>query len=155
MTSLQEPVSHHKTTRSRSNMIKKAIQISLLLFLILSSVYSSLGYFNLMLNTESYDKSIRQFEERIKTISNLIPFSHGNIGYFSDEPTDENFINETTEYVLTQYALSPIIINKDIYHEWNILNMSHESFDAWNKAYGNQYKLIASGNGFYLVKRLP
>jgi hypothetical protein len=140
---------------NKNNMIKKTIQISLLIFLTFFSVSSSFSYFDSMLDVQGFDKVIRQFEERIKNVGNLIPFSHGIIGYFSDEPTEYNFNNETIEYVLAQYALAPLIINKDVYHKWNILNMSHESYEIWDKKYGDEYRLISSGGGFYLIERLP
>jgi hypothetical protein len=139
-------------------MWKKTLQIGLLLALVLSSVFSSAAYMDSTRGEESSSAVIQRFSERIQKRTHSLPFSRGVLGYLSDEHVagiDHDADNEDIEYVLAQYAVIPLILNKGVYHEWNILNMSVEAYEAWLAAHGAEYRLVSSGGGFYLVQRLP
>jgi hypothetical protein len=80
------------------------------------------------------------------------------LGYLTDEhvyAVESDQENEDMEYVLSQYALAPLVLNKGVYREWNILNMSTEAYEAWSKAHEGEYEIVSAGDGFYLIKRLP
>ena len=138
-------------------MIRKILQISTLMVISAFYVYSSFDHFLLTLNTPSHDEGVRRFEERLKNLRDLIPLEHGIIGYISNENIDSveyDAANASGEYVLSQYALSPLILDKGKYHEWNILNMTSNAYNLWNKQHGSDFKVVGSGGGFYLVQRL-
>jgi len=138
----------------KDKMRKTVLQIILLMYLVSASAYSSFDYLNTMLSTQSFDAVNRKFEERAKNIGAKIPFSHGTIGYLSNEnfeSTEFDYI----EYVLTQYALAPLILNRGVFHQWNILNISSEAYKIWSDKNGSEYHLVSSGEGFYLIRRLP
>jgi ABC-type transport system involved in Fe-S cluster assembly fused permease/ATPase subunit len=137
-------------------MIKRSFQKILIITIIGYCVYSSFGYLNTAINIKSFDAANRRFEERIKNMNALLPFKHGIIGYFSDENVESikyDSDNVEGEYILTQYSISPIILNKGVYHEWNILNMSTEAYEIWSMEHGSKFKLMSSGGGFYLIHR--
>ena len=131
-----------------------------LLLLIVAIGYGLYGSFTSFLGTfsiYSYDAGNRRFEERLKNMRELIPFTRGVIGYFSNEHVgfmEADLDNANGEYVLTQYALAPLILDPGVYHEWNILNLSSEVYETWNSEHGDEFKTISSAGGFYLIQRL-
>ena len=139
-------------------MAKKILQLSILIVITSYCVYSSFDHLISTFEIQSHDEGNRRFEERLKNLRDLIPLEHGVIGYISDEDiasVESDPSNASGEYVLSQYALSPLILDAGNYHEWNILNLTSDTYEIWNRELGNEYKLVGSGGGFYLVQRLP
>ena len=63
--------------------------------------------------------------------------------------------NDTSgEYVLTQYAVAPLILVRGTDQEWNILNFDRETYQEWIKTNANDFELVEFGGGMYLVRKV-
>ena len=103
------------------------------------------------------DDPVADWEKRFAPIEARLPFKRGVVGYISDSsvpgmPYDA--ANDEGEYVLTQYALAPIIIVKGTNEEWNIANLGRAAFEAWNKTNGGRFEVIPFKGGLYLLHRI-
>lgn len=103
------------------------------------------------------DDPVADWEKRFAPIEAHLPFKRGVVGYISDSsipgiPYDA--ANDEGEYVLTQYALAPIIIVKGTNEEWNIANLSRSAFEAWDKSNAGRYDVVPFKGGLYLLHRV-
>ena len=116
-------------------------------FLILSAIigFKAISYHSLNAGRDL----VSNFEDKMVALKQSLP-PRGTIGYFTDSEPD--FIN-WEEYWLTQYALSPLIVVKNIDNEC-IVGILHSSEIARN-SYGNSgLSLIKDfGNGIVLLRR--
>ena len=100
---------------------------------------------------------VAQWEERFEPLSARLPFVRGVVGYVSDAdvPGSEfDSANDAGEYVLTQYAVAPIIIVRGSDQEWLIANLNQASFGRWQSEHGADWELVSQGAGLYLLRRL-
>ncbi len=117
------------------------------LFLILSAIiaFKAISYQSLNAGRDL----VSNFEDRIVGLKHSLP-PRGTIGYFNDsEPDSINW----EEYWLTQYALSPLIVAKNIDNEW-VVGILHSSGLAGNRYEDLGLLLIRDyGNGIVLLRR--
>ena len=79
------------------------------------------------------------------------------MGYISDSavpgiPYDA--ANEEGEYILTQYAMAPVIIVKGTDQEWNIGNLSGRAFQEWNARHAGAFQVTPLKGSLYLLQRI-
>jgi hypothetical protein len=134
------------------------LQRTLLGLIAASSLYASLQ--NLVstyaLGSIS-DDPVADWEQRFVPLKERLPFERGVIGYISDSDVPGatfNAPNDEGEYILSQYALAPIIIVKGTDQEWNVANLSGEGFKLWSAKNPRAYDVQALGRGLYLLHRL-
>src|SRR5512138_2566466 len=134
------------------------LQRGLLIALVLAGIYASVA--NLIstrgLGSTSEDP-VAQWDARFAPIKARLPFQRGVVGYISDSSipgVDFDAANDEGEYVLTQYALAPIIILKGTDQEWNIANLSRPAYEAWAKTSQGQFEVTAFKGGLYLLHRI-
>ena len=129
-----------------------------LVLIVLASLASSIQYLQSTPSLGSAtDDPVADWEKRFAPIEARLPFKRGVVGYISDSsvpgmPYDA--ANDEGEYVLTQYALAPIIIVKGTNEEWNIANLGRAAFEAWNKTNGGRFEVIPFKGGLYLLHRI-
>jgi len=87
----------------------------------------------------------------------MLPFQRGFVGYISDSaipgiPYDE--ANDEGEYILTQYAMAPVIIVKGTDQEWNIANLSGRAFQEWNARHAGAFQVTTLKGSLYLLQRI-
>ncbi len=102
------------------------------------------------------DDPVADWEKRFAPIEAHLPFKRGFVGYISDSSIPGityDAANDEGEYVLTQYALAPIILVKGTNEEWNIANLSRAAFEAWNKTNAGKFQVIPFKGGLYLLHR--
>ena len=126
---------------------RKVVTFIPLLFLILSAIilFKAISYHSLNAGRDV----VTNFEDRMLALRERLP-PRGVIGYFNDSEPD--FIN-WEEYWLTQYALSPLIVTKNIDNEY-IVGILHSS-EIKKNSYGNMGLLLVKeyGNGIVLLRR--
>jgi hypothetical protein len=66
---------------------------------------------------------------------------------------DYVYADEETEFVLTQYALSPVILKRGDDEEWVILNLSPKAFDIWLQGQLQDIKITDYGLRIFLVHK--
>lgn len=138
-------------------MWKKYLQRIFLIVIAILGVKTGVQDFISTIHMSSQDVAIANWDERLSNLLALVPFDHGFIGYISNADIpgatfDEN--DTMAEYVLTQFAVAPIIIIRGTDQEWNILNLDPESYEKWYQANFNDFEVVDSGGGLYLVRKV-
>ncbi|MFH1185822.1 MAG: hypothetical protein V1755_12420 [Chloroflexota bacterium] len=100
---------------------------------------------------------VARWEVRFGPLKEQLPFARGVVGYISDsDVTGAEFdpANDEGEYILTQYALAPIIIVRGTGQEWNVANLSQEAFARWSTEDGEEFDVLPLRGGLYLLHRV-
>ncbi len=136
----------------------KWLQRGAIAVIVIASLYASVQN---LLSTRSLgsvaDDPVADWEKRFAPIRAHIPFERGAIGYISDSSVPGvtyDAANDEGEYVLTQYALAPIIIVKGTNEEWDIANLDRTAFEVWSKANAGKFDVVVSKGGIYLLHRV-
>lgn len=107
-------------------------------------------------DSQSLD-SVSKWEKRILPILNHVPEDVTIFGYVSDwdiPGAAYDAIDQDQEYVLTQYALAPRIVQPGLDHEWIIGNFVGSEFKAWLDENLSSYDLREIGYGIYLIHQI-
>lgn len=120
-----------------------------ILFLAFFSILSSWGQF--AANLKEFDPElslsthdgVSLYEQRFTEVKKMLP-EQGVVGYFSDTPAD------SAEFFLTQYALSPLIVDKSQPHELVIGNFANRNLDPKMLTYMSLNVRADFGNGVKL-----
>jgi hypothetical protein len=103
------------------------------------------------------DDPVADWEARFQPVKAMLPFQRGFVGYISDSavpgiPYDA--ANEEGEYILTQYAMAPVIIVKGTDQEWNVGNLSGLAFQEWNARHAGVFQITPLKGSLYLLQRI-
>ena len=100
---------------------------------------------------------VADWEKRFTPFRERLPFVRGFVGYISDADVpgaEFDAANDSGEYVLSQYALAPIIIVRGADLEWNLANLSRDGFKRWQALHAESFELVLQQNGLYLLRRI-
>jgi hypothetical protein len=103
------------------------------------------------------DDPVADWVERFDPIKARLPFQRGVVGYISEVQVpgaDYSEADELGEYVLSQYALAPIIIERGTGREWNVANLSRQAYETWSSYNQGVFDVVWSGGGLYLLHRI-
>jgi hypothetical protein len=135
----------------------KQLQITLLGLIVLASLYASIQ--NLISTGQlgsTRDDPVADWEKRFEPLKKRLPFERGLVGYISDSSVPGigyDAADDEGEYVLTQYAVAPIILVKGTDQEWNIANLSPLAYAAWSRAHAGEFEVISFSSNIYLLHR--
>ena len=139
-------------------MIIKWLQRGVVVLIVLASLYASIWN---LISTKDFgsvnDDPVADWEIRFGPLKEKLPFKRGVVGYISDSSipgVSFNAANDEGEYVLTQYALAPIIIVKGTDQEWNIANLDRDAYAVWSKTNQGQFEVIPFKDKLYLLHRI-
>jgi hypothetical protein len=139
-------------------MWKKYLQRIILVVIVFLGVKTSVESFTLNLNDRSNDTAVvAAWNERLSKLIASIPYERGFVGYISNEdiPGATFDTNDAEgEYVLTQYAIAPLILVRGTGQEWNILNFDRDTYQKWIQENANDFEFVESGGGLYLVRKV-
>ena len=138
-------------------MWKKYLQRIILIAIAILCMKTGAESFLSTIKIHSYDASVANWDERISNLIAPIPFERGLIGYISNEDIPGAAFTEADtsgEYVLTQFAVAPLILVRGTGQEWNILNLEPDAFETWHQANLNDFEVVGSGGGVYLVRKV-
>jgi hypothetical protein len=102
------------------------------------------------------DDPVADWERRFQPVKARLPFQRGFVGYISDSAIPRitfDAANDEGEYILTQYAMAPIIIVKGTDQEWNIANLTPEAFKAWSAQNSGNFEVTPLRGSLYLLHR--
>jgi hypothetical protein len=102
------------------------------------------------------DDPVADWERRFGPLKAQIPYVRGAVGYISDSDvpgTTFDAANDEGEYILTQYAMAPIILVKGTDQEWNIANLSSQAFAAWSTHHSGTFEVTPFKGGLYLLRK--
>lgn len=135
--------------------MKKNLQRFALIVIVILGVKTSIEDLLSTVNMPGTDAAVVNWDERISTLTAHIPSKRGTIGYISNEDLGAAFDadDSSAEYILTQFAVAPLILIRGTGEEWNILNLDLETYEIWNRTNVNNFEVISFGGGLYLVRK--
>lgn len=139
-------------------MWKKILQRIVLIAIAVLGVKTSIENFKSSIAERSNDAEvIAAWNDRLSKMIEPIPFERGFVGYLSnaDLPGTGFDSNDAEgEFVLTQYAIAPLILVRGTEQEWNILNLDRDTFEKWQQENAGKFEVVKSGGGMYLVHKV-
>jgi hypothetical protein len=139
-------------------MWKKVLQRVVLVLIVILGLKTGIENFKSGIAERSNDSTvIAAWNDRLSKLIEPIPFERGFVGYLSDEDIPGTTFNSNDaegEFVLTQYAVAPLILVRGTKQEWNILNLDPETFKKWREENQNQFEVVRSGGGMVLVRKV-
>ena len=129
--------------------------ICLLVFYCFRSVAEQLSQARELVNTDG--PFFAEWEKRFIPIKDDLPFKYGVIGYVADwDIPGLNYdpANTEAEHILTQYALTPIVVSRDINHEWILVNLDAANFETWFASQRGNLEVTRYKFNLYLVHRI-
>jgi hypothetical protein len=136
----------------------RPIQLGFLALILLASLYASIQ--NLISTRDlgsTTDDPVADWELRFRPLKRDLPFERGIVGYISDSDIAGiafDAANEEGEYVLTQYALAPIVIVKGTGQEWNVGNLSTRAYEIWSTHNHGRFEVLPFRDGLYLLRKI-
>jgi hypothetical protein len=138
-------------------MLKKYLQRIILIVIAVLGVKTGIENFTSSIKIHSNDTSVAIWDERLSNLIAPIPFERGLVGYISNEDIPGAAFDKDDaegEYILTQYAIAPLILIRGTDQEWNILNLDTTAYETWHQTNVNDFELVGFGGGLYLVHKV-
>ena len=139
-------------------MWKKYLQRFILFVIALFGIKTGIESIISSMKERSNDTTvITNWDNRLTKLTAPIPFKRGLIGYIANEDIPgANFSpnDASGEYVLTQYAVAPLILVRGADQEWDILNLDTKTYEKWHQAHLNDFEVVDFSGGMYLVHKV-
>ena len=138
-------------------MWKKYLQRIILIVIAILGIKTGVESFISNINIHSNDLAVANWDERVSNLTAAIPFKRGYIGYISNADIPGaafNGADTSGEYILTQYAVVPLIIIRGTNQEWNILNLDSNAYEKWRKTNASDFEVVDFRGGLYLVHKV-
>jgi len=139
-------------------MWKKYLQRIVLVIITILAIKTGMETFIKNITSPDHDTAVvAQWDVRIAKLIAPIPFKHGFVGYISNTDIPDTVFsteNEEGEYILTQYAVAPLILISGTEQEWNILNVDRKALNKWFTANANDFEFVMSSGGMFLVHKV-
>lgn len=134
------------------------LKIGLVCLMVASSFWSVAQEFLQARQLENTDGPFfAAWEKRFEPVKEALPFEYGVIGYVGDWDVpglDYDPANTEAEHILTQYALTPIVVSRDISREWILVNLSAQDFETWFAAQQGEFEVTKYKFNLYLLRRI-
>ena len=132
---------------------------ALLLLMLAASLAASVGNLDSTKALGSIaDDPVADWEQRFAAVKARLPFQRGFVGYISDSDvpgTSFDPANDEGEYVLTQYAMAPVILVRGTTEEWSIANLSTGAYQTWSASNSRSFDVTSLRHGLFLLHRNP
>jgi hypothetical protein len=95
-----------------------------------------------------YVDDVTSWENRLAGLKSKIPFKEGRVGYISGDP-------QMVEFILTQYAILPLVLQGGTDTEWIIANYPGRPIHLIleKKFPADSYSVENYGYGLYLIHK--
>jgi hypothetical protein len=138
-------------------MLKKSAVIVLAFGSIILGAWHLMEY-SLKWNPEFIaNDMISSWDKRMAGLRTDLPVDVKVLGYVGNwdilPESDYVYADEETEFVLTQYALSPVIVKRDDNEEWVVLNLNPKAYDIWIQGQPQDIKITEYGLRIFLVHK--
>ena len=138
--------------------VKKILVVVLLLINL--SVIGQLWISSMNIPDRGAD-TLDRWEAQMILVKKALPIQRGVVGYVSEEDVpdaDYAFWDTETEFLLTQYALAPLILKKGSIAEWNVVVLNDKNLATWEsllqKTYPHPYEIIAIKSNIRIFHKL-
>lgn len=127
--------------------------------LILISAYSSLSF--LVVSIQAWNPrlithdGVYDWDAHLARLRSDLPEEVHRVGYISNADVLPKYdpADDETEYVLTQYALAPVVVTRGSQAQWIIVNLKPKDYQAWVASQPSNVRVKEYGPGLYLVHR--
>ncbi len=137
-------------------MIRSVRKFFVVLF-VLASLFTIIQYWRGTIGLDNGGGAIDAWEARLAPVKTALPIKRGAIGYVGewDVPgISYAYWDQESEYLLAQYSLAPLILEKGAVEEWNVAVLNRPAFEAWQKANAGKFEIIPLKHNVYLFHRL-
>ena len=121
-------------------------------FIIIASLGS--GFYSFFINPPKIlvtNDGAAQWEARMRSVREHLPASVVEVGYIADS---ENLGSKIEEFLLTKYALIPVVVRHGTDYEWIIGNFTQSGFrQIIDAQIPEGYTLDKLGAGIYLIHK--
>lgn len=103
---------------------------------------------------------VSEWDARLARLRAVLPVRSGTIGYVGDwdvltiDPDSSEYADQETEYILTQYALAPLVLKRGAGFEWVVANLTPPAYKKWRAALAGPVEIFEFGSDFHLIHRL-
>jgi hypothetical protein len=138
-------------------MIKKSAVIVLALGAIVLGAWHFVEYASQWNPQFISNDMVSSWDKRLAGVRTDLPADVKAVGYVGDwdimPASDYIYANEETEFVLTQYALAPVIVDRGDKDQWVILNLTPKAYAVWIKTQPQNIKITDYGLRIFLVHK--
>lgn len=128
----------------------------IVIFLVCTSLYATFLHWRSTIDLDRGAEALDQWEAQFQPVREALPVKRGVIGFVDDsdvpgieyDPGDQE-----TEFILTQYALAPLILVKGAVADWNVAILSREAVRLWKETNKGEFDVIHIKNNIYLLYR--
>ena len=139
-------------------MLQAGIKKTLVILLLLFSLFNIKQLWSASLDigdrgTETLDR----WEADMILLKESLPVNRGVVGYISEEDVaglEYGYWDNETEFLLTQYALAPLILKKGLSAEWNVVVLKNEDLLKWLTANPGTYEIVKIKSKFHILHNL-
>lgn len=126
--------------------------------LVLTSLYASFQYLLWTFTAGKIDfDHIEEWGSRFDPVREALPIQRGTLGYLAewDVPGADFVASDLdAEYIITQYAFSPLILARGVDHEWIVGSLSPHAYELWKQTRVGEYEDLKFKGNVYLFHRL-
>jgi len=138
-------------------MLKKSAIILLALGSIILGAWHLIDYLQIWNPQFISNDMVSSWDKRLAALRADLPADVKTVGYVGDwdilPGSDYIYADEETEFVLTQYALSPVIVMRGDNQEWIVLKLSQKAYKIWIQRQPQTIKVTDYGLGIFLVHK--
>ena len=90
----------------------------------------------------------------MQLVREALPITRGVVGYITEEDVEGAefaYWDIETEFLLTQYALAPLIVQKGAIAEWNVAALTKDDLEKWLQAHPGQYEVFKIKGKFNIL----
>lgn len=90
----------------------------------------------------------------MQLVREALPIERGIVGYITEEDVEGAefaYWDIETEFLLTQYALAPLIVQKGAVAEWNVAALTADDLGTWLQAHPGQYEVFKIKGKFNIL----
>jgi hypothetical protein len=101
--------------------------------------------------------ALDRWEADMRLAKKALPIKRGVIGYVSEQDVPGakyEYWDTETEFLLTQYAMAPLILKKGPVAEWNVAVLNYKDLATWQKTYPDLYEIITIKGKVRIFHRL-
>lgn len=102
-------------------------------------------------------KELDRWEADMQLVREILPIERGIVGYISQEDvagSDFEYWDNETEFLLTQYALAPLIVKKGLAAEWNVIVLKNKDLEKWLQMHPGEYEITNIKNQIHVLHDL-